>query len=255
MTTRRAIDVKDLDAATRAKLGIGHMPPGINRSERAKAQPPQPQRSKGTRQRNERTIAEKRVHTGRAFEADLAMTHQHYEFLKCGKLWPHAPPFVRVKGEWIPKAGGGPIDYTGHVVATRLDGVLRGCRPDVPGARVIPVAFDAKVGDAKSAIYHHEQKRQHQLHTLRDAGAAGVAAFLLVLMPQLDRPHGRLFIIDVAAHFVELLTDGVRLYEPPERGRGSAPRGEPFLLLPSIGVSASPRVATWDWIPLLGWLT
>ena len=175
-----------------------------------------------------------------------------------GQVWPHSPPFVRVKGEWIPKAGGGPVDYTGHVTVARVAGPLsgvRGVKRDAPGARVIPVAFDAKVADASSAIYHHEQKRQHQLHALREASTAGSAAFLLVLMPQLDRPPGRVFAIDVVAHFTELLSDGLRLFEPARRATRTSPRVEPFPLLPSIALRGTPAIVGWDWIPLLEWIT
>jgi len=238
--TRRAIDASELDAATRARLGL---------SRQEVAEHLQEQR----RDRDERAIAKRRVSTGRRFESALAMTHRQYEFLKWGKLWPHATPFVRAKGEWIPKAGGGPVDYTGHVyVAPDGTEKLRGARLREPEVRVIPVAFDAKVGDAKSSIYHHEKKRQHQLHTLRDASAAGVCAFLLVLVPQLDPPAGRVFAIDVAAHFTDLLrSHGLRLFEPSTREG----HREPFLLLPSIAPATGTTITGWDWIPLLGWLT
>jgi len=249
--TRRAIDARDLDPTTRARLGLTGEQGATRRQIGEHLQGKRRERG----ERDEHAIARKRGHSGKLFESSLALTHRQYEMLRWGKLWPHSPPFVRIKGEWLPKKGGGPVDYTGHVCVGRHFGdgavTVTGCRTDFPGAQFVPVAFDAKVGDTKSAVYHHEQKRQHQLHTLRDASAAGVVAFLLVLAPQLDPPHGRLFAIDVAAHFRDLITSGVRLFDPVPRGR----TGEPFLLLPSIGIRATREIAEWDWIPLLGWLT
>jgi hypothetical protein len=238
----RAIDAKDLDAATRDRLGLTRQQAGEHL---------QRKRSREGKPRDEHAISQKRKHTGRAFEADLAMTHQQYAFAKWGKLWPHAPPFVRIKGEWMPKRGGGPVDYTGHVTVARLGEKLVGAKLDEPGARVLPVAFDAKVQDAKSAVYHHELKQQHQVHALCEASTTGAVAFLLVLVPQLDPPHGRLIAIDVAAHRRDLLSNhGVRMYEPRRDARA-----DPFLLLPSVALGATRAIAGWDWIPLLDWVT
>lgn len=245
MTTRRAIDARELDAATRARLGLGGAVGDEGISRQAMGEHLQEQR----RARDEQAIAKQRVHTGKRFETALAMTHRQYEFLKWGKIWPHATPFVRVKGQWIPRAGGGPVDYTGHVHIARDGAVIRGARLRAPEVRTIPVAFDAKVLGSDHATYHHEKKRQHQLHALRDASAAGVCAFLLVLAPQLDAPAGRVFAIDVAAHFVDLLRPhGLKLFER------SSPKAEPFLHLPSIA-PATTTIAGWDWIPLLDWVT
>src|SRR5262245_54564930 len=238
MPTRRAIDARDLDPATRAPLGIGAKGEGKRRQEIAEA-------LQARRQRDERAIARKRGHTGKTFEGALGMTHRQYELLKWGKLWAHAPPFLRIKGEWRPKAGGGPVDYTGHVHAVRVMDEhvgtrVRGIPGNSPIAHIIPVAFDAKVQDAKSSIYHHERKRHHQLLALKEASNTGTAAFLLVFVPQIDR----VVAIDVATQFRDIILHGVRLYD-----RARTP------LFPSIARGATSEIAEWDWIPLLDRIT
>jgi hypothetical protein len=214
--------------------------------------------------RDESAIAQKRHKTGDDFEADLNMTHTQYEFLKWGKIWPNYPPFVRTKDGWQPR-GSGVVDRTGHVsiIVKPNSGKFghddseewRGesFRSAHAGRRTIPIAFDAKVLNEKSgATYHHDKERQHQLHQLRDASAAGVSSFLLIYSPKVDR----LFALGIENHFTDLLSgQGVKLWETrgEEFGRWSDPArtAEINPLVPSIARGAGSLL--WDWIPLLQW--
>jgi hypothetical protein len=223
------------------------------------------------RPRDEAAIARKRGKTGGDFEADLNMLHRQYEGLKWGYIWPHSPPFVRVKNEWRPKAGGGPVDRTGHVIVrverSSIAGDVgweevqdfHGVNPldpswiDVAEFRTVPVAFDAKVLDEKSSRYRHDPKKQHQLHQLRDAARAGVFAFLLVFARQIDR----VFTIPIENYFSDLIRGrGVELFEwRTDRGvpGGASHPREAFPLLPSVARNATRGVHGFDWIPLLPW--
>ena len=80
--TRRALDARELDPATRARLGLD-APEGQGTRQEINEQLQQRRRQRGDR--NEAAIAKQRVHTGRAFEEDLAITHQQYVFQKWGK--------------------------------------------------------------------------------------------------------------------------------------------------------------------------
>lgn len=196
--------------------------------------------------RDESAIGRKRRKTGGDFEADLNMTHRQYELLKWGKIWPHDPPFVRFDDKWHPKKGGGPVDRTGHV-RVRFFQTEPSFRDDTDNwkgdkdGEVIPIAFDAKVQDATRATYQHKKEQQHQLHTLRDAAAAGVFAFLLIYAPQVER----LFALPILNHFDDLISRrGVVLFKYDRVG-------ECFPLVPSIERGSSSLI--WDWIPLLKW--
>jgi hypothetical protein len=199
--------------------------------------------------------ARKRGKTGRDFEAELDMTHRAYEFAHFGKIWPHSPPFVFARKKWIPRAGGGPVDRTGHVCLEIVGGLAwRGCSifDETKQRRVVPVAFDVKVLGLEHATYQHEKPRQHQLHQLREAAQAGQGAFLLVQAPKVNR----VFMIPIQNHMSDLLSGhGVQLYEtrrPERRTKGGAVIESAVIepLLPSIERS---HPFGWDWIPLLKW--
>lgn len=231
-----------------------------------------------------------RSHTGASFQDDVNATARYLVMSKLGRLERHHPEFVKVplrKGgpaEWIPKAGGAPCDYSGHVNVARLVG--RGglgpeWRLDRVGVRV-PVVFDAKVAKIDGAAYEHDKDRVHQLLSLKEAATTGALAFLLVYVRRIecalligpahfDRlimgkpvPMLEALTIDEVEHEREIgrvaypLTRRPALVHPGELlqtlapGAGEAKTTRPArLLLPAVPHTPG---RGWDFAPALGYI-
>lgn len=188
-------------------------------------------------QQSRRAGAQKRVKTGRDFEAELDITHAGYEFRKWGKIRRNYVPTRMVgKGKRV-AAGPAHVDRTGWVCVAFNGRADVGTEWHHDGGRILPVAFDAKVNGESGRIgwYQHDKELQHQLHDLKDAADAGEYAFLLVL----ERRIGRVFAISIQPYYTALFQHGVQLYSD-----------EPYVpFLPSI--TKRNEELGWDWIPLL----
>lgn len=132
-------------------------------------------------------------HSGQSFQAELDTTHATLLTRRQAAIYRHAKETVGVPGSKDKpgslrfKAGGNPVDYTGHVNYRWTPGYANGvgagwelCRPDAPGCIRVPIAFDAKRESKHLAYTSREAEQKRQLMDLRDAAAAGAWAFLLV---------------------------------------------------------------------------
>lgn len=179
--------------------------------------------------------ARKRLVTGRDFEADVDFTIAEYEMRGWGKIRRNHVPTKFIKNQRT-AIGGAHVDRTGWLrVEYTVEGRWRGSKS---GLVVAPLAFDAKVLSEGHATYHHEVKKQHQLHDLKAAAEAGEFAFLLIYA----RDAEAVFVVPILPHFSALLSPrGVKLWEWFEEHRRP--------LLPSIPKKAGSIGC--DFLPLL----
>jgi penicillin-binding protein-related factor A (putative recombinase) len=187
--------------------------------------------------RDETAIGRTRIHTGRAFEAELDLAHRYYELMKWGKIRRHFVPTRFVKGA-RQAAGVAHVDRSGWVRVQQLSPTARYVG-SYPAGEVIPVAFDAKVLAIGETTYRHPKTLQHQLLDLKAAAEAGEYAFLLIQ----DREHECLYALPILEHFTALLD--------PRRGvalRNRYPRPMVPMVYKRLGGGSTPG---WDWIPLL----
>lgn len=166
-------------------------------------------------------------HSGQSFQAELDTTHATMLTRRQGAIYRHAKETVGVPGSKDKpgslrfKAGGNPVDYTGHVNYRWTPGYANGvgagwvlCRPSDPGSIRVPIAFDAKREGSRLVYNSREADQKRQLLDLRDASAAGAWAFLLVHVVTVRAA----FIIHRPEYFDTLLSGHqVRLVESGSR--------------------------------------
>jgi hypothetical protein len=159
-------------------------------------------------------------HSGQSFQAELDTTHGTLLTRRQGAIYRHAKETVGVPGTKDKpgslrfKAGGNPVDYTGHLNYRwdRSRWVL--CTTSDPGCIRMPVAFDAKREGSRLVYNSREAEQKRQLLDLRDAAAAGAWAFLLVHVVAVRAA----FIIHRPEYFQTLLSGHtVRLVESASR--------------------------------------
>lgn len=130
-----------------------------------------------------RRAQSKRVHAGRRFEESLERTHANYLAIGAGKIVPHYPRTVTLKGVLKYARGGAPVDFSGVVEIARRPArhayapgiIVNNAHQDTRA-----VAFDAKVLREGRASYTHDPDRLHQLTELIDFTRNGALAFLLL---------------------------------------------------------------------------
>lgn len=169
--------------------------------------------------------------SGETFQHELDVTHQSLLTRRHGAIYRHAketvgaPPGGPGKtGTLRFKKGGNPVDYTGHINYSYLNGHWLVSAAGKPGVVAQPIAFDAKRESTALTYHSREADQKRQLMDLREASEAGAWAFLLVHCVAVES----VFIIHRPEYLATLLAGGtVRLVESKSRTK----------LLPFVGWS------------------